>query len=161
MSRWWEELVHPDDRALALPARVARAAGADNEVDSISCEYRVRHKNGNYVWIWDHCVLVRDRSGAVTRVVGSVLDITERKEAEARLATSEHRFKAALLATTGIFWTFSREGRAVGEQTSWSAFTGQSSDELAGMGWLEAIHPEDVASTLDAWRRALATQRRD
>ncbi len=157
VSRWWEDLVHPDDRALARPARVARAAGADNDAESISCEYRVRHKNGNYVWIWDHCVLVRDRSGAITRVVGSVLDITERKEAEARLATSEHRFKAALLATTGIFWTFSRDGRAVGEQTSWSAFTGQSSDELAGLGWLDAIHPEDAASTLDAWRRALAT----
>ena len=100
----------------------------------------MRHKNGSYVWIWDHCVLVRDRSGVVTRAVGSVLDITERKEAEARLAASEHRFKAALLATTGIIWTHSPEGRAVGEQTSWSAFTGQSSDELAGMGWLDG-HP--------------------
>jgi PAS domain S-box-containing protein len=157
VSRWWEELVHPDDRGLARPARVARAAGADNDAESISCEYRVRHKNGNYVWIWDHCVLVRDRSGAVSRVVGTVLDITERKEAEARLANSEHRFKAALLATTGIFWTFSRDGRALGEQTSWSAFTGQSSDELQDMGWLEAVHPEDAASTLEAWRRALAT----
>jgi PAS domain S-box-containing protein len=141
VSRWWEDLVHPDDRALALPARVARAAGAD----------------GNYVWIWDHCVLVRDRNGVVTRAVGSVLDITERKEAEARLATSEHRFKAVLLATTGIIWTRSPEGRAVGEQTSWSAFTGQSSDELAGMGWLDAIHPDDVPATLEAWRRALAS----
>ena len=157
VSRWWEDLVHPEDRALALPARVARASGADSELDSIACEYRVRHRNGNYVWIWDHCVLVRDRSGVVMRAVGSVLDITERKEAEARLAASEFRFKAALLATTGIIWTHSPEGHAVGEQTSWSAFTGQSSEELAGMGWLEAVHPEDVATTVDAWRRALAT----
>ena len=96
VSRWWEDLVHPEDRALALPARVARASGADSELDSIACEYRVRHQNGGYVWIWDHCVLVRDRSGIVTRAVGSVLDITERKEAESRLATSEHRFKAVL-----------------------------------------------------------------
>jgi PAS domain S-box-containing protein len=157
VSRWWEDLVHPDDRALALPARVARAAGADHDLDSIACEYRVRHKNGNYVWIWDHCVLVRDRSGVVTRAVGSVLDITERKEAEARLATSEHRFKAVLLATAGIIWTRSPAGHAVGEQTSWSAFTGQSSDELAGMGWLDAIHPDDVPATLEAWRRALTS----
>ncbi|HEX6397091.1 MAG TPA: PAS domain-containing protein, partial [Steroidobacteraceae bacterium] len=67
VSRWWEELVHPEDRALARPARVSRAAAADSDVESISCEYRVRHKNGNYVWIWDHCMLVRDRSGVVTR----------------------------------------------------------------------------------------------
>ena len=157
VSHWWEELIHPEDRALARPARVARAAAADSDTESISCEYRVRHKNGDYVWIWDHCMLVRDRSGLVTRVVGTVLDITERKEAVARLAASEHRFKAALLATTGIFWTFARDGRARGEQTSWSAFTGQTTDELQEMGWLEAIHPEDAALTLDAWRRALAT----
>src|SRR4029079_7085916 len=55
------------------------------------------------------------------------------------------------------FWTFARDGRARGEQTSWSAFTGQTTDELQEMGWLEAIHPEDAALTLDAWRRALAT----
>src|SRR6185436_11590464 len=158
VSRWWEDLVHPDDRELALPRRVARAAGPDSDVDSLSCEYRVRHQNGNYLWIWDHCILVRDRGGNVTRVVGSVLDITERKEAEARLAASEHRFKAALLATTGIFWTFSPEGRARGEQTSWSAFTGQHADELADLGWLTAIHPDDVESTREAWRQALATQ---
>jgi PAS domain S-box-containing protein len=150
--------VHADDRATARPARVAREAGPDSDTDSIACEYRVRHKDGGWLWIWDHCILVRDRSGQVTRVVGSVLDITERKEAEARLAISEHRFKAVLLATTGIFWTFSPDGRARGEQTSWSAFTGQSTDDLQGMGWIDAIHPEDLDATREAWQRALSTQ---
>ena len=157
VSRWWEDLVHADDRALSLPARVARAADAGHDVDSIACEYRVRHRDGQFVWIWDHCVLTRDRAGAITRVVGSVLDITERKEAEARLATSEHRFKAALLATAGIIWTHSRDGHAIGEQTSWSAFTGQSGEELQGLGWTEALHPEDVQPTLEAWAHAIET----
>ncbi len=158
VGRWWEDLVHPEDRPLAQPARVLRARAPGNHADSISCEYRVQHKNGRYVWVWDNCVLVRDRLGHITRVVGSVLDITERKEAEARLATSEHRFKAALLATTGIFWTATASGRAEGEQTSWSAFTGQSSEELSGLGWTSAVHPDDLQPTLDAWRHALATR---
>src|SRR6185295_16884116 len=68
------------------------------------------------------------------------------------------RFKAALLATTGIFWTFSRDGRARGEQTSWSAFTGQTADELRGMGWIDAIHPDDLDATREAWHRAISTQ---
>ncbi|MEJ0084195.1 MAG: PAS domain-containing protein [Pseudomonadota bacterium] len=157
VSRWWEDLVHAEDRALSLPARVLRAADSAHDIDSIACEYRVRHRDGRFVWIWDHCVLTRDRAGSIVRVVGSVLDITERKEAEARLATSEHRFKAALLATAGIIWTHSRDGRAVGEQTSWSAFTGQSSEELQGMGWIEALHPDDVQPTLDAWAQAIGS----
>jgi PAS domain S-box-containing protein len=95
-SRWWDDLVHPEDRAMARPARVEDVSGVDSDVDSIACEYRVRHANGGYVWIWDHCILVRDRSGEVVRVVGSVLDITERKEALARLAASEQRLELAL-----------------------------------------------------------------
>ncbi len=158
VSRWWEDLIHPEDVPLAQPARVMRARAPGNHAESISCEYRVQHKNGSYVWVWDNCVLVRDSAGHISRVVGSVLDITERKEAEARLATSEHRFKAALLATTGIFWTATASGRAVGEQTSWSAFTGQSAEELAGLGWTAAVHPDDLQATLDAWRHALATR---
>jgi PAS domain S-box-containing protein len=156
-SAWWDELIHPEDRTTARPARAARASGPDSDVDSIACEYRVRHKSGGYVWIWDHCILVRDRLGEVVRVVGSVLDITERKEALARLAASEHRFKAALLATTGIIWAHDARGHAVGEQTSWSAFTGQSQEELAGLGWMRALHPEDITPTAEAWRSALAT----
>ena len=93
----------------------------------------------------------------MTRVVGSVLDITERKEAAARLAASEHRFKAALLATTGIFWTFSADGRARGEQTSWSAVhrTEQRRDSRTWAGSKPSI-PKTSTSTLDAWREALA-----
>jgi PAS domain S-box-containing protein len=95
-SRWWDDLVHPDDRATARPARVAAVSGADSDVDNIACEYRIRHSNGSYIWIWDHCILVRDRAGEVVRVVGSVLDVTERKEALARLAASEQRLELAL-----------------------------------------------------------------
>lgn len=160
VSRWWEDLVHPDDRPLATPARVLRVAQSADKgvpVDSIACEYRVRRQGGQYVWVWDHCVLVRDRGGAVIRVVGNVLDITERREALAKLAASEHRFKAALLATTGIIWTLAPDGSAQGEQTSWSAFTGQSADELAGKGWTRALHPDDLQPTLDAWAYAIAT----
>jgi PAS domain S-box-containing protein len=157
INHWWEELVHPEDRALSRPARVARAAGPESDIESLSCEYRVRHRNGGYVWIWDHCILVRDAENRVVRVIGSVLDITERKEAVARLAASEHRFKAALLATAGIIWTRNAEGRAVGEQTSWSAFTGQTTEELQGMGWLKAIHPDDVDATLEGWKKSLAS----
>src|SRR5262245_64349055 len=44
VSRWWEDLVHPEDRAIALPARVASVAGAEYDTESLACEYRVRHR---------------------------------------------------------------------------------------------------------------------
>jgi PAS domain S-box-containing protein len=97
-NRWWEDLIHRDDREIARPARVAQvaSAGAGAETDTVSSEYRVRHKDGRYVWVWDHCVLVRDRAGAVVRVVGTVLDITERKETHTRLRATEQRLRDSL-----------------------------------------------------------------
>lgn len=96
VNRWWEDLIHPEDRPLARPARVAQAASAGPEMDHVSCEYRVRHRSGRYVWVWDHCVLVRDRTGTVVRVVGTVLDITERKETHTRLRDTEQRLRDSL-----------------------------------------------------------------
>jgi PAS domain S-box-containing protein len=95
-NRWWEDLIHPDDREVARPARVAQVASAGLETDTVSSEYRVRHKDGRYVWVWDHCVLVRDRAGIVVRVVGTVLDITERKETHTRLRATEQRLRDSL-----------------------------------------------------------------
>jgi PAS domain S-box-containing protein len=95
-NRWWENLIHPEDRALARGARVAQVASAGLETNTVSSEYRVRHKDGRYVWVWDHCVLVRDRAGVIVRVVGTVLDITERKETHTRLRATEQRLRDSL-----------------------------------------------------------------
>ena len=52
-----------------------------------------------------------------------------------------------------------RAGRRAGEVPSWDGLTGQTSDHSAGLGWLDAIHPEDRAAGAPAgWRRS---QRRD
>jgi PAS domain S-box-containing protein len=115
-SAWWDHLVHPEDRATARPARVAAVSGADSDVDNIACEYRVRHANGGYIWIWDHCILVRDRAGEVVRVVGSVLDVTERRETLARLAASEQRLELALGAARQL--ESEREGLLTAERAA-------------------------------------------
>ena len=47
-------------------------------------------------------------------------------------------------ATAAIVWTLPASGVAdKSEQPSWSAFTGQTSDQIAGWGWLDSIHPDD------------------
>jgi PAS domain S-box-containing protein len=83
----------------------------------------------------------------------------ERVRAEAELRSSHERFRAAVQATRGVLWTNDSEGRMVGEQSGWSALTGQSYDQYQGYGWSDAVHPDDVQPTIEAWNEAV--RRRD
>ncbi|MCA9523753.1 MAG: diguanylate cyclase [Myxococcales bacterium] len=82
----WIRLVHPDDRGrllgeLGLVAKRAR--------DSFSCEYRVAHRDGHYLWMHGRGLAQQDENG-VRVVAGAQTDITERKAVEERLWVAAH-----------------------------------------------------------------------
>ena len=57
------------------------------------------------------------------------------------------RDKQALIAATcapGLIWTCGPDQRFEWFNPAWERFTGKSSDELRGSGWLALLHPEDV-----------------
>ncbi|MEG4856893.1 GAF domain-containing protein [Microcoleus sp. K1-B6] len=76
----WHSLVHPEDREI-----VASSYAQILEKESISYEYRERHKDGNYRWIYDEIKLVKNSAGIPVECVGYGVDITARKQAEAAL----------------------------------------------------------------------------
>jgi two-component system, cell cycle sensor histidine kinase and response regulator CckA len=89
----WESRVHPDDLAGAL-ARVN--AYLKEPSPDFRNEFRMRHKDGSCRWILAQASVVMDESGKPARLLGSHIDITERKRAEEALRESEQRFKVAL-----------------------------------------------------------------
>ncbi|WP_442921777.1 ATP-binding protein [Microcoleus sp. ARI1-A5] len=76
----WHSLIHPEDREI-----VDTAFDRLLEKESISYEYRERHKDGSYRWIYDEVKLVKDAGGIPVECVGYGVDITARKQAEAAL----------------------------------------------------------------------------
>jgi PAS domain S-box-containing protein len=86
------------------------------------------------------------------------LDLTERKQAEAKVRFDEQRFRTLVETTTAIVWDTPASGEFTVEQPSWTAFTGQSFEELCGWGWLNAIHPDDQAETKRIWSAAVANR---
>jgi PAS domain S-box-containing protein len=78
----WNELVHPEDFA---GYRAALRDCFKAVTARLDCEYRVRHSGGQYRWIEDRGVPVRDTSGRAVRLVGAVSDISERKAADQAL----------------------------------------------------------------------------
>jgi PAS domain S-box-containing protein len=87
---WWSARVHPDDAA-----RVG-VDGRSDPFDDVTratyeFEYRVRHRDGRWVWVADRMHVVRDAEGRVLRAVGGTSDVTARREAEAAGARRARR----------------------------------------------------------------------
>jgi len=95
---------------------------------------------------------LREAGEAASNGAGIVVgDITTRKRAEERLILSEQRFRSLITATTAIVWTTGADGAFTEPQPEWTAFTGQSFEEMRGWGWLDAIHPDDRGQTAREW----------
>ncbi|MEP6516773.1 GAF domain-containing protein [Microcoleus vaginatus] len=76
----WHSLVHPEDREI-----VDTSYAQILEKESISYEYRERHKDGSYRWIYDEIKLVKNSAGIPVECVGYGVDVTARKQAEIAL----------------------------------------------------------------------------
>jgi PAS domain S-box-containing protein len=72
------------------------------------------------------------------------------------LRASEARYRSLVLASSAIVWGAPASGQFTGPQPGWTAFTGQTSEQFTGWGWLDAIHPDDRADTAAQWQHALA-----
>ena len=89
--QWWYDQMHPED----LP-RVKKETNGfliPNGPDRASREYRVRHRDGHYIHVWDTCVIIRDEEGREIRRVGNTMDITERKQWEDQVQKAAEELK--------------------------------------------------------------------
>jgi PAS domain S-box-containing protein len=73
------------------------------------------------------------------------------------LRQSEARFNALVVATGQIVWTTGPDG-GVDDIPMWRAFTGQPVEAVCGMGWLDALHPDDRDRIAAVWEKAVETR---
>jgi len=78
----WPRLLHPDDKARAL----AENERHNETGEPFRLEYRMFHKDGHVVWVHDEASIVRDDRGTPRFSHGVMMDISERKETEDRVA---------------------------------------------------------------------------
>ena len=78
----FSSLIHPDDLQRIADEVMEHSRNGDTIFEQ---EYRLRRKDGDWRWLYDFTIIVRDQSSTVTYYNGYVLDITERKQAEDNL----------------------------------------------------------------------------
>lgn len=85
----WEKSLHPDDRdhVLAEDRRTRKAA------EPFQMEYRLRRKDGEYIWVREASSVIRDANGTPIFWQGFLFDISEQKQAENAILEREEQFK--------------------------------------------------------------------
>ena len=71
---------------------------------------------------------------------------------------SEDRYKSYIELTGQLAWVTNPAGEVVEDIPSFRNFTGQTYDEVKGTGWTLALHPDDVAKTIEVWNNAVSTR---
>jgi PAS domain S-box-containing protein len=89
----WSKLLHPEDSARTMEL-VQRCA--EGVIPRFETEFRLRHKEGRWVPILSRGASVRDEEGKPIRMVGTHADLSNLKEIESALDSSEQRFAALI-----------------------------------------------------------------
>ena len=100
----------PDDVERVPSAINAYLSGA---IPRFELEHQVRKKDGSLEWRLTRGVAVRDERGTPTRLIGSHVDITDRKELERELRHAKERLELALLGSRACAWDLELTNGAV------------------------------------------------
>jgi diguanylate cyclase (GGDEF)-like protein/PAS domain S-box-containing protein len=121
----WERLVHPDDLAITI---LCIKTFLSHKTNQYKAEFRMQHKDGQYINILSRAFSSEDEAGEVTRLVGTHVDITERKlsEEKLKLAASVFRHAGESIAITDV------NGMILDINDTFSNTTGFSREEAIG-----------------------------
>ncbi|MGB6295440.1 MAG: PAS domain S-box protein [Rivularia sp. (in: cyanobacteria)] len=147
----WAARVHPDD----LPLAEAAWKTALKEHKDYVCEYRIVLPDKTLRWVESYGRYYYDDDGKALRMAGTVIDITERKQAHQALESSELRYSTlAQISPVGIYRCDASANLLYVNQR-WCEITGYSFEQVIHQGWRATVHPEDKARVEASVQRML------
>lgn len=143
-SEYLQQQIYEDDRAL-WETTVNQAIAQGNPYEF---EVRIVRPEGEIRWIFIKGQPILNSDNRVFKLFGTVLDITERKQAEEALSKSEEQFRLTFeLAPIGMAIK-SLDGRFVSVNQALCDILGYTSQELLHQTWADVSHPEDLGVAL-------------
>ncbi|HYC28574.1 MAG TPA: chemotaxis protein CheB, partial [Chitinophagaceae bacterium] len=144
--------IHPDDRRRVSDTMHQQI---NSNAKQWSAEYRFAREDGSYAWVLDRGYIIHDEFNTPYRMLGSMLDITELRNAEAEVASNIEQRKFLAESMPLIVFTATPNGQANFLNKEFERYSGLSAKDGLKWGWEKIVHP-DEQSELDAqWRHAL------
>jgi diguanylate cyclase (GGDEF)-like protein/PAS domain S-box-containing protein len=166
----WASRIDPHERARVVDGLFAAMHGGQ---ESWRAEFHLRRQDGSYACVLDQAVFLRDASGAAAHMIGSMVDVTEQRRAEAarRDAEARNRLQASLLdkAHDAIMVVTPSDARITYWNRGAERLFGWTAEEAVGktMAELLIVNKDEFArahSTVlerDEWIGELSKRRKD
>jgi PAS domain S-box-containing protein len=140
----WASRLHPEDAGRVFAALTAHI----ERHDPYDVEYRLLTKAGTYSWLQARGQAIWDETGKMTRMAGSLRDVTDRKQAEDALRRTEQLLEDVVNNTTAVIYVKYADGRYLLINRRFEQLFHITMEQIAGRTDHE-IFPKDIA---DAFR---------
>jgi PAS domain S-box-containing protein len=146
-KEFYDSHLHPEDAEMVMDSLQQLGSG---EIDELDLEYRFGHKDNSYRWMLSHTILKRDQYGKPWRLLGSHIDITERKKTEQTIRELNKRFNLIAKATNDCVYDWDM----LTNQVWWNAALNRLFNyppeimTTDAQWWEEKIHPDDHDSLM-------------
>lgn len=148
----WLEVVHPDCRPVLMAATGLALANQE----AFDVHFLCRTKTGQYRWMRARGTAHHEPSRDVIWY-GLTEDIHDQVLAAEALRESEEHYRYSVELSGQVPWGASPNGKIEMAASGWKALTGKKLDQAPGGGWVKALHRDDRAAALAAWRKSVKT----
>ncbi len=149
---WWQDAIHAED----IDRYKDLMASSIKEQHAFQIEYRVMREDGDCRWILDTGTPSFDSANIFLGLVGSAVDITDKKVAEESAIDWKKRYLAAIDSSGKILFEWSSHTNEVKFGGSCEQITGFIPEEITGgiEKWLSLIHPDDQKEAMAAFAKS-------
>jgi PAS domain S-box-containing protein len=138
----------PEDLANRQPEREFAIASEQGVAPNVRWHIR---KDGSFVFIDGTNTALRGPDGAIRGFLKIGQDVTERRAKDEALQASEARMRSLVEGIPQMVFRSNGHGERYWGSPQWVDYTALSLEESVGLGWLDAVHPDDREATMAAW----------
>ncbi|WP_452227500.1 PAS domain S-box protein [Lacinutrix cladophorae] len=147
----WSSAIHIEDRDRVLN-EWKQAVASQTELIS---DFRLLDKKGKTKWVTAKSVGLFDVNNELYGYIGTLIDVTERKEAEEKLIRSEMMFRGLTSNAPVAIVRTTKDGECSFVNEEFMKYTGLSFEESMGLDWIKALHSKDKDRVLKEWVEAV------
>jgi PAS domain S-box-containing protein len=144
---WWISRLHPED----APVYLAGLERQFNTRGAMKAVFRVLHASGEWLHVESSGESILDEHSQAVRLVGVIVNISQRAAVEAALRESEGRYRNLADTMPLMIFTATTNGLVEYINRPGLVYLGLRLDEAIGLGWLVKIHPDDRPMSQTRW----------